>query len=192
MKWVLMAGGGLLIIGLINLDWFEIGLGVIIIAGCFIYGFRLELLKKKGAMTDEKVFELYKALHPLIRIIRQALEGSEVDASTSKVKLVEGLFYLGMVDAASQSADMDDGQFLSLFKATFADIDYDFNESYQTKLFQYHQAISTDESAYQAIMEGGKAFVKFRGGNTTSILTTAPLIHSIAENTDFPSSVEEL
>jgi hypothetical protein len=150
------------------------------------------LFKKKGALADDKVFDTYKALHPLIRMIRTGLEETDADASTPKVKLAEGLFYLGMVDAAGQSADMDDAQFLSLFKATFADIDYDFDDSYQDKLMMYHQSIRTDESAYRAIMEGGQQFVKLVGGNHTSLLTVVPLIHKLAEDSNFPSTVDDL
>ena len=130
MKYIPIVGIGLVIWGLVTLDWYKVGFGVLL----FFLGFIIDLFKKKGAMSDDKVFAGYKALSQLILIIRKSLDSSETDIDTPKAKLVKGLFFLGMVDAVSQSSDMDDSQFLDLFKSVFADLDYEYDEEYQSKL----------------------------------------------------------
>lgn len=188
MKFAGIVGIGLVLWGLVTLDWFLAGSGVFFV----LCGFLFHLFKQRGAMTDGKVFASYRTVSQLIRVIRTSLEASDIDADDHKVKLAQGLFFLGMLDAASQSADMDDGQFLDLFKAIFADLDYEFDENYQSKLLLFHQSLATEHGAFPAIMKGGELFTRFANGNTTAPLAGNMLIEELIQNPNFPSSVEQL
>jgi hypothetical protein len=186
-KYIPIVGLGLAIIGLITLDWFKVGFGVLLFVGGFIF----DLFKKKGVMNDDKIFASYKIVSQLIRIIK-SFETAEVGTNRPKAKLAQGLFYLGMVDAASQSANMDDSQFFNLFKAVFTDLDYDFDERYQSKLLIFHQSLASGHAAFPAIMKGGELFINFASGSSTAPLAGNILIKKLIEDADFPSSVEEL
>ena len=188
MKYVPLVGIGMAIWGLITLDWFKFGFGVVLFFGAFLFDFS----KKKGAMKDDKVFPIYRTVSELTRIIRKSIEGTEAEKSPEKAKLAQGLFFLGMLDAASQAASLDDRQFLDLFKATFADLDYDFDQSYQTKLLLFHQSQNTKHGAFPAIMKGGELFTKFANGNTMAPIAGGMSIEELVQNPSFPASVEYL
>lgn len=188
MKYIPIVGICLTVWGLLTLDWFKVGFGVLLFLGAFL----VDLFKKKGAMTDDKVFALYRSVSQLIQIIRKSLEASDIDTNNPKSKLAQGLFFLGMLDAASQVSDMNDGQFLKLFKAVFTDLDYEFDEDYQSKLLLFHQSLTTEHGAFPAIMKGGELFTKFAGGNTTAPIAGGMLIEELLEDPAFPSSVDHL
>jgi len=99
---------------------------------------------------------------------------------------------MGMLDAASQAATLSDQQFLDLFKAIFTDLDYDFDQSYQSSLLLFHQSLNTEHAAFPAIMKGGELFIKFANGNTMAPMLGGTLIEELVENPDFPDSVENL
>src|SRR3546814_4593953 len=85
------------------------------------------------------------ALPIFIRIVRQSFDITDVDTSSPKADLAQGLFYLGMVDAASQSTGMTDEQFLSLFQATFHDLG--FGKDLSTRVLLFHQSLQTSHPA---------------------------------------------
>lgn len=188
MKYIPIVGIGLALWGLVTLDLFKVGFGALL----FLSAFLVDLFKKKGAMTDDKVFASYRTVSQLIQIIRKTLEATDIDTANPKAKLAQGLFFLGMLDAASQSADMDDGQFLDLFKAIFTDLDYEFDKNYQSKLLLFHQSLATEHGAFPAIMKGVELFTKFANGNTTAPIAGGMLIEELVEDPAFPSSVEQL
>lgn len=176
MKYVPLVGISLAIWGLVTLDWFKVGFGVVLYLGAFLF----DLSKKKGVMKDDKVFPIYRTVSELVRIIRKSIEGTEVEKNREKAKLAQGLFFLGMLDAASQAASLEDQQFLDLFKAVFADLDYDFDQSYQTKLLLFHQSLNTKHGAFPAIMKGGELFAKFANGNAMAPIAGGMLIEELA------------
>jgi len=143
-------------------------------------------------MKDDKVFSAYRTVSELIRIIRKSIEDSDIDLNSPKAKLAQGLFFMGMLDGASQSAGMDDEQFLSLFKTIFSDLDYDFDENYSSKILMFHQGLDTEHAAFPAVMKGGELITKFINGNTTAVLAGRMLLEEIISNDNFPESVNAL
>ena len=103
-----------------------------------------------------------------------------------------GLFFLGMLDEARQSANIDDQQFLHLFKAIFRDFDYDFDHSYQSKLIAFHQSLSREHRAFRAIVKGREFFTRFSNGSRIAPTVSAMLIQEFIEDPEFPASVEDL
>ena len=188
MNYVPIVGIGLAIWGLITLDWFKVGFGVILFFSTFLF----DLFKKKGVMKDDKVFSAYYTVSELIRIVRKSMEESEIDMKNPKTKLAQGLFFMGMIDAASQAANMSDERFLELYKAIFTDLDYEFDDNYRSKILLFHQNLDTEHSAFTAIMKGGELFTKFANGNTMAPLTGGMLIEELVEDQSFPVSVEAL
>src|SRR3546814_12262093 len=83
----------------------------------FLGSLAIDRYKKRAVLKDDKLFAAHHALTELIRIVRQSFDITDVDTSSPKADLAQGLFYLGMVDAASQSTGMTDEQFLSLFRS---------------------------------------------------------------------------
>ena len=81
---------------------------------------------------------------------------------------------------------------LSLVKIVFADLEYDFEKAYISKILLFHQTINTEHPAFQAIMEGGGMFTKFINGNTTIPLTAIMTIERLIEDPRFPPFVEAL
>lgn len=186
MKYLPLIGIGLGIWGLITADWIKAGIGALLFFG----GFFVDLKKKDGALNDDEVFNSYRVLSELIRMIRATIEDSK--ANQDKSKLAQGLFFLGMIDAASQSASLDDSQFISLFKAVFADIDFEFDSEYQAKMMMFHQSMATSHPAFPAIMKGGEVFAKFSQGVATAPLAGGMFITELAEAPDFPDSIYAL
>jgi hypothetical protein len=188
MKYISLVGIGLAIIGILTLDWLKVGVGV----GLSVIGFLIDLFKKRGVMKDDEVFTAYKAVSTLIRLIKQSVEASKLDLNSPKTKLAQSLFYLGILDAASQATSMSDSQFLDLFNAAFTDLDYHFDKAFQTKLMAFHQSLRTEHKAFPAIMKGGELFTQFANGNTTAPMAGGILIEEIIANPQFPESVDDL
>ena len=188
MKYLGLVGTGLGLWGLFTLDWLTVGVGVFLV----VVSFFSDLLKKRGALSDDKVFSVYKVVSELIRFIRTGVEASDISLANPKLKLAEGLFFLGFIDAASQASNMSDEQFLDLFKAVFTDLDYDFDESFQSKLLLFHQELNTEHAAFPAIMKGGSLYNKFVQGNTGAPVVGARLIAALVEDSSFPNSIEDL
>src|SRR3546814_8406021 len=138
-KYIPIAGLLLAAWGLITLDWVKIGLGLLIFLGAFA----IDTYKKRAVLKDDKLFAAHHALTELIRIVRQYFDITDVDTSSPKANLAQGLFYLGMVDAASQSTVMTDEQFLSLFQATFHDLA--FGKDLSTRVLLFHQSLQTSQ-----------------------------------------------
>lgn len=188
MNYVSLIGIGLFIWGLVTLDWFKAGVGVVI----FLIAFAVHWFKIRDAAKDDKVFNSYKILHDLIGIISNSLKDSDSDMDSSKAKLATALFYFGMVDAASQTSRMKDKQFLNLVKIVFANLDYLFEKSYIDKILLFHQTINTEHAAFQAIMKGGDMLTKFLNGNTMIPITAMMTIEELIEDPKFPASAEAL
>lgn len=188
MKYIPLVGAGLAIWGLVTLDWFKVGFGAFL----FFCAFLIDLFKKKGALKDDKVFSAYHTVSELIRTIRKSIEESEVYMNNPKAKLVQGLFFMGMLDAASQSANMSDKQFLDLFKAVFTDLDYEFEDDYRYRILLFHQSLNTGHGAFPAIIKGREFFAKFINGNTMAPIEVGMLIEELIEDPSFPASLEAL
>src|SRR3546814_9605393 len=114
------------------------------------------------------------ALPIFIRIVRQSFDITDVDTSSPKADLAQGLFYLGMVDAASQSTGMTDEQFLSLFQATFHDLG--FGKDLSTRVLLFHQSLQTTHPAFPALLRGGEIYMQFVNGNRQIPLADGTLI----------------
>ena len=188
MKYFPIVGIGLVIWGIVTLDLFMAGFGALL----FIVAYLIDLYRKRDVLKDDRSFSSYKAVSDLIRIVRRAVESSDIDPNNPKAKLAQGLFYLGILDAASQAAKLSDEQFLDLFNAIYADLDYEFDEEFRLKILLFHQSLNTEHGAFPAIMKGGDLFVKFVNGNTMAPIAGGMLIEEIVENPDFPESLESL
>ena len=188
MRYLGLVGGGLALLGLFNLDWLVVGVGVFLV----LISFLSDVFRKRGALTDDKVWSVYTVVNDLIRLIKTGVEASDTTLDNQKAKLAEGLFFLGFVDAASQAYNLTDKQFLELFDAVFTDLEYDFDEDFQSKLLLFHQSLATEHAAFPAIMQGGGLFNKFAQGNTGAPLVAPRLIAALAEDSSFPNSIEDL
>ena len=114
----------------------------------------------------------------------------EIDARSPKALLAQGLFFLGMLDAASQALSMSDKEFLELLSAIFRDLD--IGDDFQSRVLLFHQSLDTQHKAFPAIMEGGNVYTKFVNGNTMALLAEAMTIQELVQDPDFPTSVDEL
>lgn len=186
MKYIPIVGLTLAAWGLLTLDWMKVGFGVFMFLGAFA----IDTFKKRAVLKDDKLFTAHRALTELIRIVRRSFDATEIDTSSPKADLAQGLFYLGMVDAASQSAGMTDRQFLDLFQATFHDLD--FGEEFSSRILLFHQSLQTSHPAFPAVMQGGDVYMKFINGNNTIPLASGTLIADFVRNPKFPNSVDGL
>lgn len=186
MNYIPLLAIGLAIWGLISLDWFKVGFAVVIFLVAFLY----DLSKKKAIMKDDKVFSSYKTVTDLIQLIKQFLDGLNVNRTSPKAKIVQGLYFMGMVDAASQGFKLDNKQFLDLHKSIFHDLA--FGDDITSNILIYHQKGNRNDKAYQAIMKGGDTFTKFMQGNTMAPLAAGPFIKEYIDDSEFPSSLTEL
>jgi len=185
-KYIPIAGLLLAIWGLFTLDWVKVGIGLLMFLGAFA----IDTFKKRGVLKDDKLFAAHHALTELIRIVRQSFDITDVDTSSPKADLAQGLFYLGMVDAASQSTGMTDEQFLSLYQATFHDLG--FGKELSTRVLLFHQSLQTSHPAFPAVMRGGELYMQFVNGNRTIPLAAGTLIAEFVRNPQFPASAESL
>jgi len=188
MKYISIVGIGLIIWGAITANWFNVGFGALL----FAVGFLIDMFKKRGALKDDKVFQFYRAVSELIRSIRELLEDSKNDLRSPKGKLIQGLYFMGMIDAASQASDMSDQQFLDLFKAVFADLDYEFEKDYQDEILLFHQRANLQHCAYSAITQGATLFNSFIYGSKLAPPNGKIDINRLFEDPNFPASVEAL
>jgi hypothetical protein len=188
LKYIPLIGLGMAVLGLIQSDWLVAGFGVILFFG----GFAVDLLKKRGALKDGKVFAGYKALVEYIRMIRSSLEGAGAEMNGAKGMLAQGLFFTGMIDALSQAGDLSDEQFLNLFTAVFTDFDYDFDSEYQSKLLLFHQSLAVNSKASAAITRGGELLNRVSAGNSGALFSADIIIEDFVTDPNFPSSLEEL
>lgn len=188
MKFIPLIGIALGIIGLITLDWYQFGFGLFL----FFCGFLIDYFKKRGAIKDGKVFPIYRVVNELILTVRKSIELSELDMNNPKVKLAQGLFFMGMLDSARQATSLSDKQFLNLFKAVFTDLSYDFDKNFKSKILLFHQSLNTQHDAFPAIIKGGEFFIKFTKGYTLTPVAGAMLIKEIIEDQKFPESVDAL
>lgn len=188
MKYIPLVGIGLVIWGAITLDWFKAGIGLILFFGAFL----IDLYKKRNVIANDDTFTLYHSVTELIKIIRASVESSELDINNPKVILAQGLFIMGFIDAASQSANLNDDEFIDLFKAVFTDLDYEYDESYRAKIILFHQSIDVNHGAFPAIIKGGDLYNKFANGNSMAPLAASLLIEELVSDNNFPASVDEL
>jgi len=185
-KYIPIVGAALAIWGLLSGDWFKAGFGVVLFFGAFL----VDTFKKRAVLRDGSLFSIYRPLNDLIRVLRRSLEGAEFDAESPKGQLAQALFYIGMVDAASQHTGMSDRQFLELFSAIFQD--QDFGDPLKSRVLLFHQSLKLDHPAYAAIKKGGEVYVSFLSGNRTPPILAGSLLRDIVNKPDFPSSVEAL
>ncbi len=186
MKYIPLAGAALAIWGLLSGDWFNVAFGALLFFG----GFAVDTFKKRAVLKDSRLFAVYRPLYELIRVVRRSMENAEFDAEGPKGRLAQGLFYIGMVDAASQHAGMTDRQFLELFSAVFQD--QDFGDPLKSKVLLFHQSLQLDHPAYLAIRQGGETYTKFLTENRMLPVVAGSLLKDIVNRPDFPASVEEL
>ena len=99
---------------------------------------------------------------------------------------------MGIVDAASQAANLNDEQFLELFNAVFTDLDYVFDKEFKEKIILFHQSLDTEHAAFPALMKGGDLFVKFINGDKMIPTASGTLIEELVEDPKFPNSVADL
>lgn len=187
MKYAPLIGLGLAGWGLVTLDWFKIGIGAVLFFGAFFF----DTYKKRSVVKNNKLFTVYRPLTELIRIVRKAIDSrSDFDAQSPKATLAQSLFFLGMLDAASQASNMNDKEFLQLFSAIFQDLN--FEDDIKSRVLLFHQSLQTDHNAFAAIMKGGDLYTKFINGNTMAPVTAGMLVEEIVRDPRFPASVKEL
>ena len=186
MRYVPIIGIGLVVWGLVTLDWVKVALG----AAMFFGGFAVALYKKRTVLKSGALFSVYKPLHQLIVITRKSIDASAPNADDPKAKLASALFFMGMIDAASQAAGLVDKDFLELHRALFHDLDYD--ESMRSRILLFHQAAQVATPGYTAIMKGGETYTKFANGNQMIVILAGRYIEEMVKNPKFPKSVDAL
>jgi hypothetical protein len=186
MRFIPLAGLGVAIWGLFSLDWFKVGFGLLLFFG----GFLVDVYRKRSILAKGDLFSVYKPLHELLQVARKMIETSDRNTSDPKTQLAVALFYMGMIDAASQSARLSDKDFLDLWSNLFKDLDIE--EPLRSKTLLFHQSLQTKSPAYEAIMKGGEVYTKFARGNEMAVLASGGLIDGFVENPAFPASVEHL
>lgn len=97
---------------------------------------------------------------------------------------------MGMIDAASQGAGLEDKQFLDLFSAIFQDLDY--AEPLRSRVLLFHQSLQLEHPGYKAILKGGEVYTKFYNGNRTIVLAAGTLIQELINDLNFPATEAEL
>ena len=89
MKYLPIVGIGLVIWGVVTLDWFKAGFGALL----FVIAFLIDLTKKKGVMSNDRSFSSYKTVSDLIRVVRINIESYGIDPNNPRAKLAQGLFF---------------------------------------------------------------------------------------------------
>lgn len=186
MKYIPIVGLVLVVWGLFTLDWFRVGVGL----AMFLGAFAIDTYKKRSVLKDDKLFAAHRTLTELIRIVRKSFEATDAYSTSTKADLAQSLFFLGMLDAVSQSTDMTDQQFLDLFQATFHDLG--FGKDLSSRVLLFHQSARVAHPAYQAVLRGGELYMKFINGNSTAPLAGGMLIAEFVRNPQFPVSVDKL
>ncbi len=186
MKYVPLAGLLFALWGLVTLDWPKLGVGLLM----FLGGFAVDAYKKRAVLTDKEIFAAYRATNDLVRIVRKAFEGTPVYSPSAKSDLAQALFYLGMIDAASQSTGMSDEQFLGLFQAIFRDQGLD--ERLSARVLLFHQSSQVLHPAFRAVKQGGEMYRKFIGGNNAIPLAAGSMIAQFVVSPEFRESVDKL
>lgn len=184
LMYIPLVGIGLAVWGLIVGDWFKISVGALLFFGAFA----MDVFRKRAVMKDDQLFAVYRPLTDLIRIVHKSIEAAAFDAESPKGKLAQGLFFMGMVDAASQAAKLSDRQFLELFTAVFHDLD--LGDTIKSRVLLFHQSLKTTHPAYAAIMKGGEVYTKFVNGNSGIPLVVGSVLEEIVNKPDFPASAD--
>lgn len=186
MRYVPLVGIGLAIWGLVTLDWVKVALG----AAMFFAGFAVDLYKKRTVLKSGDLFSVYKPLHQLILVTRKSIDASAPNVEDPKTKLASALFFMGMIDAASQAAGLVDKDFLELHRALFHDLDFD--DSMRSRVLLFHQAAQVATPGYTAIMKGGETYTKFANGNQMIVMLAGSFIEEMVKDPKFPKSVDAL
>ena len=152
----------------------------------FLGSFAWDLYKKRAVVQSGGLFSAYKPLHQLILLTRKAIEAGSLQPDHPKSRLACALFFMGMIDAASQGAGLEDKQFLDLFSAIFQDLDY--AEPLRSRVLHFHQSLQFEHPGYKAILKGGEVYTKFYNGNRTIVLSTGTLIQEFISDPNFPAT----
>lgn len=182
MRYIPLVGIGLAIWGLVTLNWFRLSVGVLLFLGSFAW----DLYKKRAVVQSGSLFAVYKPLHQLILLTKKAIEAGNLKPEHPKTRLACALFFMGMIDAASQGAGLEDKQFLDLFNAVFQDLDY--TEPLRSRILLFHQSVQLERPGYTAIMKGGEVYTKFYNGNRPIVLAAGSLIEEFVNDPNFPAT----
>lgn len=186
MKYFGIVGIGLLLIGLITLDWFKIILGLLI----FLIGFGIDLKNKKAAVNNELIFSVYHGVHDLLRVIVTTVESSHVDFNDAKVKNILALIITGFTDAASQAKNLSDNELMGLLDSVFSDLDHHYDKSFQAKLFVYYKTMYTDSVGFPMAMKGGELYMKSLGGSKSWAVSVPEYLDETLKNMNVPERIE--
>lgn len=181
-RFIPLVGIGLAVWGLITFDWFRLGIGVVIFLGSFAW----DSYKVRAVLQSGTLFSVYKPLNELIRLTRKAIETRNNEMEQPKTRLACALLFMGMIDAASQGAGLEDKQFLDIFTAIFHNLDY--AEPLRSRVLLFHQSVQLKRPGYAAILKGGEMYTKFYNGNRMIIMTAGALIEEFVKDPDFPAT----
>lgn len=204
-------GVGYAIWGLFTLDWFKVAIGIVLYIGSFLHDY----LKKRSALKDDKVFAGYRNLTELIRGIRKAINSLDSDFNNPKGVLIQALFFMGMINAASQALNMNDKQFIDLYNSIFIDLDDIINESLKLEILSFHQnyngeitderfnamldSEATDEEITEeliaeidvsdVILAGREAYSELISENTLFFMVSANILQEFLLDPEFPDTI---
>ena len=153
-----------------------------------------EILDGSG---DKSVSQLEDVLLRIIAGIKSSLEASDIDMSSEKAKLVQGLYLLGMIDAATQQAKMNYDDFLEIFFDVFGFLNTEyrgeFDDEFRSILIRWYEKMGEKHPALPAISKGGEIFIEFAKGNFMApIIRSSGDIKELIEDNSIPESIYSL
>lgn len=141
-------------------------------------------------MQDEKVFLAYCSVSKFARLFRTFIEGGGNNITNPKEKLIVGLFTMGIIDAASQTMDLNDKQFLTLVESIFTNMDYSYDDDYKKRIIIFHQSLKLDDIKYSVITAGMSAYNKFKSKNFDATTACFMTVNDLIADKDFPTSID--
>ena len=185
MSVIALAGIGLVVWGLVTLDWVRIATGVV----AFLAAAAWDYYKKRAAFRPD-VFTVYQPLHKLVHVADEAIRSANAGGDRQKIDVARALLFAGMIDAASQGAGLSDKDFIALFAAVFQDMNY--SDEARNQVIMFHQARELTKPGYAAIMTGGDLYTKFAKGRHHIIMTAGLVVQQFVDDPTFPTSISAL
>lgn len=168
---------GFVVYGVILFDWIGVVLGIIL----FVTGFVFHAVKRYNVAGDI----VYQEMYDLISSIDKTIDDALIDYPEQKVKLIKGIYYVGIIDCACGS----DKQFSKIAEAILDDRIF-ANRRERSYLIQ--SRTDFDYEVCQILLEGTELFQNVSEGDRTKIRDIPKVVKEFADNKEVPNSINEL
>lgn len=169
----------LIVYGIIRFDWIAVLLGLIL----FIVGFVFHVIKRRN-VTSGDFFHVYQEIYDLISNIDKTIDNVLIDYPEPKIKLIKGVYYIGIIDCACDS----DEKFLKIANAILDDMIFNKNE--RKHLIQ--SRTDFDYEVCQILLEGADLFRNVSEGDRAKIRDIPKVVKEFADNKEVSNSINEL